>query len=104
MLAYNHRYPALYSATKVIASYHRIPPPFFFYLLLHLISVLISLAIEIDNSQISVAYNQIILHKDFGLPVQSGPVPHVFSLRPRLKEQPLSGLAICMVLRAQRAD
>lgn len=81
--------------------HHIISPPF--YHLFHFISVLINIAAETSNPQILVAYNNITLHVDFGLPLQSGSIPHVFILRLRLKEKPLSGPAICMVVRIQRA-
>lgn len=66
-------------------------------------SVVINFAAETNNPQVLVAYNNILLHVDFGLPVQNGSIPHVFILRPKLKEQSLSGPAICMVVRTQRA-
>ena len=50
------------------------PSPF--YLLFHLISVLISFAAEANNPQILVAYISITLYVDFGLPLQSGSIPH----------------------------
>lgn len=97
ILIYSHWHFPLYSATKIIAMHHIIPSIFTFFF--HLISVVINCAAETNNPQILAAY--ILLHVE--LPIQSGSIPHVFILRPKLKEQPLSGPTICMVVRTQRA-